>query len=203
MELLEYLISLYVPHEGVVLDSFAGSGTTGHAVLNLNRRDKGKRHFILVELGDYAKNLTAARVEGAIRSDHELPGGERESFTYYELGAPLLVDGELNPDVPVERVREYVWFTETQQPFVEPEVEGHPYFLGTANRAAYHFIFEPDHVGARVCGWSDARSGVGLPGGVRGCVCTLGGRACSVVYHVQEDSSRHHAVVDRRVTPWN
>lgn len=146
VELLEYLISLYVPHEGVVLDSFAGSGTTGHAVLNLNRRDKGKRHFILVELGDYAKNLTAARVEGAIRSDHELPGGERESFTYYELGAPLLVDGELNPDVPVERVREYVWFTETQQPFVEPEVEGHPYFLGTANRAAYHFIFEPDQV---------------------------------------------------------
>lgn len=146
VELLEYLISLYAPPKGIVLDSFAGSGTTGHAVLNLNRRDKGERRFILVELGDYAKSLTAARIENAIRSDRNPLGNERESFAYYELGSPLLIDGELNPEVPLERVREYVWFTETQQPFVEPQVEGHPYFLGATNRAAYHFIFEQDQI---------------------------------------------------------
>lgn len=48
--------------DDIILDSFAGSGTTAHAVLNLNKKDKGNRKFILVEMEDYAENITAERV---------------------------------------------------------------------------------------------------------------------------------------------
>lgn len=64
--LVEYVLQL-VPNYSVVLDSFAGSGTTAHAVLNLNAKDGGNRKFILVELEDYADTLTAERVRRVIR----------------------------------------------------------------------------------------------------------------------------------------
>ena len=50
----------------IVLDSFAGSGTTGHAVLDLNKEDGGNRKFILIEMEDYAKEVTAERVKKVI-----------------------------------------------------------------------------------------------------------------------------------------
>lgn len=65
--MLEYLISLVDKKDAVVLDSFAGSGTTAQAVLNLNKRDNGDRKFILIELGDYSDSVTAERVKRTIR----------------------------------------------------------------------------------------------------------------------------------------
>lgn len=130
----------------IVLDSFAGSGTTAHAVLELNSEDAGERNFILVELGDYADSVTATRVKRVIKQQLEgdlLSAKLDKSFSFYELGAPLLVDGDLNPDVPLERIREYVWFTETGQPFSNPS-SAHPYFLGRHEDASLFFVYEPD-----------------------------------------------------------
>lgn len=64
--LVETVISLLGTEDCLVLDSFAGSGTTGHAALNLNAQDGGTRNFILVELGDYADTVTAGRCKKAI-----------------------------------------------------------------------------------------------------------------------------------------
>jgi adenine-specific DNA-methyltransferase len=52
--------------DSVILDSFAGSGTTAHAVLKLNAQDGGNRRFILVEMMDYAESITAERVRRVI-----------------------------------------------------------------------------------------------------------------------------------------
>lgn len=54
--------------DAVFLDYFAGSGTTGHAVINLNRNDEGVRKYILVEMGDYFKTVTQPRVKKVIYS---------------------------------------------------------------------------------------------------------------------------------------
>lgn len=51
------------PSMSVVLDYFAGSGTTGHAVINLNREDGGRRKFILVEMGDYFDTVLVPRLK--------------------------------------------------------------------------------------------------------------------------------------------
>ena len=78
----------------IILDSFAGSGTTAHAVLALNKADGGNRRFILVECEDYADTITAERVRRVINGvpnarDKTLQGGLGGSFAYCTLGAPI------------------------------------------------------------------------------------------------------------------
>ncbi len=146
VDLVKQYLQRVTSRTSVVLDSFAGSGTTAHAVLELNSEDAGERNFILVELGDYADSVTATRVKRVIKQQLEgdlLSAKLDKSFSFYELGAPLLVDGDLNPDVPLERIREYVWFTETGQPFSNPS-SAHPYFLGRHEDASLFFVYEPD-----------------------------------------------------------
>ena len=63
ISLIEYLINFKSGPSSLILDSFAGSGTTAHAVLDLNKKDGGSRRFILVELMDYADSITAKRVK--------------------------------------------------------------------------------------------------------------------------------------------
>ena len=66
VRLVERVIEIASKPDSVVLDSFAGSGTTAHAVLEANKRDGGNRRFILVEMEDYADRLTAERVRRVI-----------------------------------------------------------------------------------------------------------------------------------------
>lgn len=72
-------MQLSVGKQGVVLDSFAGTGTTAHAVLEANKRDGGKRRFILVECEDYADTLTAERVRRVING-YPYTGTQREEL---------------------------------------------------------------------------------------------------------------------------
>ena len=81
----------------IILDSFAGSGTTAHAVLALNREDGGNRKFILIECEDYAESITAERVRRVINGvenakDETLQNGLGGSFTYCTLGDPLEIE---------------------------------------------------------------------------------------------------------------
>lgn len=67
IELVKFLISHTTDKNSIILDSFAGSGTTAHAVLDLNKEDGGHRKFILVESEDYADKITAERVRRVIK----------------------------------------------------------------------------------------------------------------------------------------
>ena len=88
VELIERLVGAASDRDALVLDAFAGSGTTGHAVLRLNKRDGGNRRFIMIEEGNgddkYARSLIAPRLKKAIRSE-DLPGG----FTFLRTGRAL------------------------------------------------------------------------------------------------------------------
>ena len=64
--LIQRLLQIATKEDSLILDSFAGSGSTGHAVLKLNKEDNGNRKFILIELMDYANTITAKRVKHAI-----------------------------------------------------------------------------------------------------------------------------------------
>ena len=77
--LLEEIIRIALPVDGCILDSFAGSGTTAHAVLTANALDDGKRRFILVEMEDYADGLTAERVRRVING-YTFKGTKRTSL---------------------------------------------------------------------------------------------------------------------------
>ena len=80
LELINKLIKASTKKEDIILDSFAGSGTTGHAILSLNKEDRGNRKFILIELEPkIAKNITSKRLSTAIKS---IGGGCRKYWLY-------------------------------------------------------------------------------------------------------------------------
>ena len=98
--LINRLIELGTDKDSIVLDSFAGSGTTAHAVLALNKEDGGNRKFILVECEDYADTITAERVRRVINGvenakDKSLKEGLGGSFTYCTLGDPIEIEAML------------------------------------------------------------------------------------------------------------
>ena len=64
--LIQFVLQIVGDKDAIILDSFAGSGTTAHAVLNMNKQDGGHRKFILVEMDDYAESITAERVRRVI-----------------------------------------------------------------------------------------------------------------------------------------
>lgn len=69
VEMIKYLIGLPTANKlkaHIILDYFAGSGTTAHAVINLNREDNGNRKYILVEQGEYFDTVLKPRVQKVI-----------------------------------------------------------------------------------------------------------------------------------------
>ena len=79
VSLVERIIEIGAREDALILDSFAGSGTTAHAVLKANAKDKGTRQFILVEGEAYADTLTAERVRRAING-YAWVGTQRETL---------------------------------------------------------------------------------------------------------------------------
>ncbi|MBP5556785.1 MAG: site-specific DNA-methyltransferase [Bacteroidales bacterium] len=154
-DFIAYLISLISSENDIILDSFAGSGTTAHAVLNLNKQDGGHRKFILCEMCDYAENITAERVRrvmkgyGASTGSAPAVEGTGGSFDFYELGETIFdpATGNLNDNADTEQIRRYLWFSETNVPY--PTTDGdamnristHPYYLGTHQHNNYYFYY--------------------------------------------------------------
>jgi adenine-specific DNA-methyltransferase len=83
VELIERLLTLATQKDSIILDSFAGSGTTAHAILEANKKDGGNRRFILVECEDYADTLTAERVRRIIKG-YAFTGTQRNEL-YQEI----------------------------------------------------------------------------------------------------------------------
>lgn len=99
VKLIEYLIEAFTNENDIVLDSFAGSGTTAHAVMNLNEEKNSNRKFILVELIDNnAYNVIQPRlvsvIDGCPQADIK---PHQSGFKFYELAEPLLVRNKVLP----------------------------------------------------------------------------------------------------------
>lgn len=157
--LIERVLQLSTNKDSIILDSFAGSGTTAHALLNLNKQDGGNRKFICIEMEDYAETITAERVKRVIKG-YGTTEGTGGSFDFYELGEPMfLEDGNLNEKVGVEKIRQYVYYTETKSVMnyelgvisekitrKNSSLITHHSYLGTHNDTAYYFHYEQEEV---------------------------------------------------------
>src|SRR5205823_15103661 len=134
-----------------ILDSFAGSGTTAHAVLALNKEDGGNRRFILVESEDYVDSITAERVRRVIRgvakaSDENLRKGLGGTFSYFKLGKALrlraILEGSDLPDY--ESLASYVFFTATGEEFKPKKMKRGSWFIGESRHYDVFLMYEPD-----------------------------------------------------------
>jgi DNA modification methylase len=126
--LLKWIVSLHEDEDALVLDSFAGSGTLGHAVLQLNQEDGGNRRFILIEVEPkIAKDITAERVKrvalGYTNADGERTEGMGGGFRFCELGEPLFDElGQIRESVKYADLARHVYFTEMGEPFPRERV---------------------------------------------------------------------------------
>lgn len=149
-ELIERILYMLGDINALVLDSFAGSGTTAQAVLDMNKVDGGNRRFILVEMMEYADSITAERVKRVINGYGEgkkAVEGSGGNFSYYELGPVLLLsDGNLNEEVGVEKIREYVYYMETKETLPTEQSKCDSYFMGLCRNTAYYFYYERESV---------------------------------------------------------
>ena len=148
--LLERILTIATQKDSIVLDSFAGSGTTAHAIMKKNKEDGGNRKFVLVELMDYAETITAERVRKVITGygeDKKAKEGMGGSFDYYELGEPLFKNKEeLNENIGIEKMREYIYYTETHEYLTRKQDAKYPYLLDYLDGTGYFFYYEPDKV---------------------------------------------------------
>ena len=150
--IVDRIIRLSTGPNDIVLDSFAGSGTTAQAVLALNKEDGGNRKFILVEVEDYADKITAERVRRVITgvptaADEKLREGLGGSFTFCELGQPISIDGLLKgtalPDYAT--LASYVFYTATGATLEKPPKKpASDFLIGEHNGQRIHLIYKPD-----------------------------------------------------------
>ncbi len=132
--LLERILQVATDPGDLVLDSFAGSGTTGHAVLKLNaaQPDKPARRFILVEMEPkIAREVTAERVrrvaQGYTNAKDEPVPGLGGGFRFCELGEPLYDEaGHIRPEVKFADLARHVYFAETGEPLPRERVHTTP-----------------------------------------------------------------------------
>ncbi len=135
----------------IILDSFAGSGTTAHAVLALNKEDGGNRKFILVECEDYANKITAERVRRVIKGvpkakDENLKKGLGGSFTYCTLGDEMSIEkmltGKNFPDY--ETLARHIYWTATGQSADKiRKAKGKDGLFHETKDRMYYLIYEP------------------------------------------------------------
>lgn len=144
-KLIKRLLKLFTQPDDTILDSFAGSGTTAHAVLALNEEDGGNRKFILVECEDYADEITGERIRRVIKGvpDAKGLGG---TFSYYELGEELEMDKILEgSDLPsYEELARYAFFTSTGENWDESKMEEDAYYIGSSSTFEVFLLYAPD-----------------------------------------------------------
>ncbi len=141
LRLLRRIIQIAADKDSLILDSFAGSGTTGHAVLAQNAADGGSRRFILVEMDNHiCRNITAQRISRVVSGHESIPalGG---GFRYCELGEPLFDErGNIRTAVPFADLARHVYFTETGSPLPVAAAPDSP-LLGVHNGTAVYLLY--------------------------------------------------------------
>ena len=146
IELVQRILELASDRDSLILDSFAGSGTTGHGVMQLNKEDGGSRRFILVEMEEnICRNVTAERLKkvcnGYVKTNEETVEGLGGGFRYCKLGTPCFDEyGRINPEVTFSDLGRHVFFTETGQPVPKPAKSNNP-LIGVYKDTAIYLLY--------------------------------------------------------------
>lgn len=144
--LVQWIVSLHADDDALVLDSFAGSATTGHAVLRLNSEDGGTRRFILIEMeAEVCRNVAAERLRRVIGGYKGRKGsdvaGLGGGFRFCQLGPTLFdADGRVRDEVSFRELAQHVYFTETGEPLPTAK-NGRTPLLGVHNGTAVYLLY--------------------------------------------------------------
>jgi DNA modification methylase len=163
--LIRALVKAATKDDELVLDSFAGSGTTGHAVLEQNSIDGAQRRFILIQMPyetkeqeekrfNICEKIAAERVRRIINGyTYTTPKGKKEkvsglsgSFTYARVGTPLFSEyRDLGKRLPAyEELAKYIFYTETSRDFDRKAMNKKSGKIGDHNGTSYYLLYTPN-----------------------------------------------------------
>jgi adenine-specific DNA-methyltransferase len=151
--LIKAIAEATLNNDDIILDSFAGSGTTAHAVLALNAQDDGNRRFILIEMEDYADSLTAERVRRVIQgvpdaNDETLQAGLPGTLSFFNLGETIDIEAVFSGDPALmptyADLARYLFYTSTGEEFVPENLDEANAYIGESQRYHVYLFYQPD-----------------------------------------------------------
>lgn len=149
--LIKKIIQIATNENSIILDSFAGSGTTAQAVLELNKEDEGNRKFILIEQEDYVNTITAERVRRIIKGvntakNENLKNGSGGTFSYFELGETIEMESILKGNTlpSYAEFARYIFYTATGDEFDEGKINEETGFIGETQNYELYMFYKPD-----------------------------------------------------------
>jgi adenine-specific DNA-methyltransferase len=148
MELIKFFLQYTTDNNSLILDSFAGSGTTMHAVMDLNKEDGGNRKCILVQMTEttaaepeknICKDITRERVKRAIDKF-----GYDSGFQYFKVGIPIDAETLLAGNLPTYRqFAEYVYYLCTGESLKNKSaVNEKTYFVGEKGNSVIYLVYK-------------------------------------------------------------
>lgn len=154
LRLLDRIIHIATDKDDLILDSFAGSGGTGHAVLQKNREDGGSRQFILIEMEPtVCQDVAAQRLSRVLEQTARENGGggqalppfpqpdQSDGFRFCKLADPLFDEaGQIRSDVTFADLAAHVFFTETGEP-IPKRASGKSPLIGVCHNVAFYLLF--------------------------------------------------------------
>lgn len=151
VSLIKRVLQLSTDKDSIILDSFAGSGTTAHATLELNKEDGGNRKFVLVEMEDYANSITAERVRRVIKGvpyakSELLKKGTGGSFSYFELGNTIEMESLLrgNNLPSYTEFARYLFYTATGEEFNDKAINEKTGFIGESKNYEVYLFYKAE-----------------------------------------------------------
>lgn len=156
LQLIQHVVGIFSDKNSVVMDSFAGSGTTAHSILKCNKAHGGSQKFILCQMPyeseqqrrndeNIARDRTAERVrrviEGYTDSKGKTVKGLGGGFQYCRLSNEPLFDGygAIRDDVRFGQLAEFVWFVETGTGYTAPKKQSP--LLGIHDGRAIYLLY--------------------------------------------------------------
>lgn len=144
--LIERILQLATNTGDLIMDSFAGSGTTGHAILRMNKETGANRRFVLVEIeSNIARDITAERLKrvalGYKNTKAEKVQGLGGAFRFATLGEPIFdAKGTIRNTVRFSELARHVYFTETLEPMPTQPKSNNP-LIGVHNGRAIYLLY--------------------------------------------------------------
>lgn len=140
VELIKHIINISSDKDSIILDSFAGSGTTAQAVMELNKEDGGNRKFVCVEmLPEIAENVTSKRAQRVI---DKLKIKDLEGFKFVRLGEQMFsANGDINPKIGYADLARHVFFMATGTPLDSAKTEFDSPLVGVSNDVAIYLLY--------------------------------------------------------------
>jgi len=148
VQLLKYLINISTETDSLILDSYAGSGTTLHAVMDLNKEDGGSRKCIMVQMTEatekepdknICKDITRERVKRAIMKFDYASG-----FRYYRVGIPIDAESLLSGDLPsYSQFAEYIYYLCTGESLKnKSDIDEKTFYVGKRGSSVIYLVYK-------------------------------------------------------------